>query len=117
MMNIKLYIVIAVSSFGLMIVGSMIGGLLGSRGYASDPQLEKTMLIIYGVLFLALAFAAVPILLRVFTTLQAKIGNGDLPPIRWIRKNESVITYWVWGIFLLGLVIALPTALKDWFSK
>ena len=117
MVNIKLYIVVAASSFGLMIVGSIIGGLLGARGYTSNPQLEKTMLIIYGVLFLALAFASVPILLRVFTTLQARIGNGELPPIRWIRKNELVISCCVWGIFLLGLIIALPTALKDWFSK
>jgi hypothetical protein len=116
-MNIKLYIGIAASSFGLMVVGSIIGGVLGARGYTSDPQLEKTMLIIYGVLFLALGFAAVPILLRVFTTLQARIGNGELPPIRWIRKNEFVISCCVWGFFLLGLIIALPTALKDWFSR
>ena len=116
-MNIKLYIVIAACAFGLMIVGSIIGGLLGARGYAADPRLEKTMLIIYGILFLALAFASVPILLRVFTTLQARIGNGELPPIRWIRNNEFVISCCVWGIFLLGLIIALPTVLKDWFSR
>jgi hypothetical protein len=116
-MNIKLYIVIAASAFGLMIVGSIIGGILGARGYTSNPQLEKTMLIIYGLLFLALAFASVPILLRVFTTLQTKIGNGELPPVRWIRKNEFVISCWAWGIFLLGLIIALPTALRDWFSQ
>ena len=116
-MNIKPYIVIAASAFGLMIVGSIIGGILGARGYTSNPQLEKTMLMIYGILFLALGFALMPILLRVFTTLQARIGNGELPPIRWIRKNEFVISCCVWGIFLLGLIIALPTALKDWFSK
>ncbi len=116
-MNIKFYIAIAAASFGLMIVGSIIGGILSARGYTSNPQLEKTMLIIYGIFFLALAFAAVPILLRVFTTLQAAIGNGELPPIRWIRKNEFVISCSVWGIFLLGLIIALPTVIKDWFSK
>jgi len=117
MMNIKLYIVIAACAFGLMIVGSILGGILGSRGYTSNPQLEKTVLIVYVVLFLALGFASVPILLRVFTTLQAKIGNGDLPPVRWIRKNEFVISCSVWGFFLLGLIIALPTALRDWFSR
>jgi hypothetical protein len=116
-MNIKLYIVIAASSFGLMIVGSIIGGILGARGYAANPQLEKTILIIYCVLFLALGFAAVPILLRVFTTLQARIGNGELPPVQWIRKNEFVISCSVWAFFLLGLVIALPTVLRDWFSR
>ena len=116
-MNIKLYIVVAASAFGLMIIGSIIGSVLGARGYASNPQLEKTMLMIYGVLFLSLGFASVPILLRVFTTLQARIGNGELPPIRWIRTHEFVISCSVWGIFLLGLIIALPTALKDWFSR
>jgi hypothetical protein len=117
MVNIKLYIVIAAAAFGLMIVGSIIGSLIGARGYAADPRLEKTVLLIYGVLFLALAFAAVPILLRVFTTLQARIGNGDLPPVRWIREHEFVISCGVWGIFLLGMIIALPTVLKDWFSR
>lgn len=116
-MNIKLYIIIAASSFGLMIIGSIVGGILGPRGYTADPQVEKTMLIIYGCLFLALGFAAVPIFVRVFTTLQTQIGNGDLPPIRWIRKNESVIAYCVWGFFLLGLIIALPAIIKDWFLK
>ena len=116
-MNVKPYIVIAAASFGLMIVGSIIGGILGSRGYASNPQLEKTVLMIYCVLFLALGFAAVPILLRLFTTLQARIGNGELPPIRLIRNHEFVISCWVWGIFLLGLIIALPTVIKDWFSR
>jgi hypothetical protein len=116
-MNIKLYIIIAASSFGLMIVGSIVSGILGSRGYTADPQLEKIMLTIYFALFLALGFAAVPIFVRVFTTLQTRIGNGDLPPIQWIRKNESAITYCVWGFFLLGLIIALPAAIKDWFSK
>jgi hypothetical protein len=100
-----------------MIVGSIIGGILESRGYAPDSQLEKTILIIYVVLFLALGFASVPILLRVFTTLQARIGNGELPPVRWIRKNEFVISCCVWGFFLLGLIIALPVAFKDWFSR
>jgi hypothetical protein len=116
-MNIKPYIVIAACAFGLMIVGSILGSILGSRGYTSNPQLGKTVLVVYVVLFLALGFASVPILLRVFTTLQAKIGNGDLPPVRWIRKNEFVISCCVWGFFLLGLIIALPTALRDWFSR
>ena len=100
-----------------MIVGSIVSDVLASRGYTSDPQLEKILLTIYFALFLALAFAAVPIFLRVFTTLQMRIGNGDLPPIQWIRKNEYAITYCVWGIFLLGLMISLPTVIKDWFLK
>jgi hypothetical protein len=98
MMNIKPYIVIAACAFGLMIVGSILGGILGSRGYTSNPQLGKTVLVVYVALFLALGFASVPILLRVFTTLQAKIGNGDLPPVRWIRKM-SLSSAAAYGVF------------------
>jgi hypothetical protein len=116
-MNIKLYLVIIASAFSVMIVGSILGGILGSRGYTSNPQLEKTVMIIYVVLFLVVGFAAVPILLRVFTTMQTRIGNGDLPPVRWIRKNEFLISCCVWGFFLLGLIIALPAAFKDWFRR
>jgi hypothetical protein len=117
MLNIKLYIIIAASSLGLMIAGSIVGGLIAPRGHTADPQVEKIMLLIYGFLFLALAFAAVPIVLRVFTTLQIKIGNGDLPPIQWIRSHESIIAYGVWGMCLLGLIIALPAILKGLFAK
>jgi hypothetical protein len=116
-MNIKIYVIIAASAFGLMIVGSIIGGILAARVYASNPQLEKTMLIIYGILFLALGLASVPILVRVFITLQERIGNGELAVIQWIRSNEFVISCSVWGIVVLGLIIALPAALKAWGSR
>jgi hypothetical protein len=85
-----------------MIIGSIVAGILGPRGYTADPQVEKTMLVIYGCLFLALAFAVVPIFLRVFTTLQTRIGNGDLPPIRWISRNEFTIALCV-GVFSSGV--------------
>ena len=116
-MNIKPFIIIAVSSFGMMIVGSIISNILVSKGYISNPQVEKLIFIFFCILFLALAFAVVPIFIRVFVTMQTKIGNGNLPIIQWIKKNEIKLIYFLWGFFLLGLIIALPAIIKDWFLK
>jgi len=40
-MNIKIYIIIAASAFGLIIVGRIISGILGPKGYTPDLQVEK----------------------------------------------------------------------------
>ncbi|OHD67470.1 MAG: hypothetical protein A2W19_03320 [Spirochaetes bacterium RBG_16_49_21] len=116
-MNVKIYIILAASSFGLMILGSIIFNVLVPQEFTNNPQVEKIGLIVYFVLFLVLGFAVVPIFLKIFYTLQAKIGNQDLPLVKWIREHDQGITYFMWGFFLLGLIIALPAIIKDWFSK
>lgn len=116
-MNIKLFIIIAISSFSLMIAGSIISNILVSKGFISNPRVEKIIFIFFCILFLALAFAIVPIFLRLFITAQTKIGNGNLSIVRFIKKNETPVTFFLWGFFLLGIIIALPAIIKDWFLK
>ena len=116
-MNIKLFIIIAISSFGMMIAGSIISNILVSKGFISNPLIEKIVFIFFCLLFLALAFAIVPIFIRAFITAQTKIGNGNLPIIRWLKKNETKTIFFLLGFFLLGMIIALPAIIKDWFLK
>ena len=71
---------------------------------------------IYLTPFLALDFAAEPILLRVFATLNTEIDNGDLPSIQWIRNDKYIITCCTGRIFLRGRIIAPSTALKVGFQ-
>lgn len=116
-MNIKLFMITAVSSIGLMIIGSIISNILISKGFISNPLVEKMVFIFFCLLFLALAFAVVPIFIWAFITAQTKIGNGNIPIIRWLKKNEIKTVYFLWGFFLVGMIIALPAAIKDWFFK
>ncbi len=116
-MNIKPFIIIAISSFGMMIAGSIISNILVSKGFISNPWLEKIVFIFFCLLFLALAFAIVPIFVRAFITAQTKIGNGNLPMIQFLKKNETKAIFFLWGFFLLGIIIAAPVAIKDWFFK
>ncbi len=118
-MNIKKCTIICVISLGLILILSMIGGVLESSGIVTKESVGplgiKIILAIYVALFIIPAFAVVPPFLRAFTMLQRAIGHGDFVIIKFIRKNERNITYCIWVIFLFGIIMALPFAIKDWF--
>jgi len=68
------------SSFGLIILGAIIGGILESSGTVTRETLGSKeitiLLMIYFALFCIGAFALVPLVLRLFIVMQIKIGNG-----------------------------------------
>jgi ABC-type sulfate transport system permease subunit len=79
--------------------------------------MERTpiLLVAWFVVFLAIAFAAVPLMLRLFVYLHTRIGNGEHWVIRWLDAHHWQIVWGVWAFFALGLLIALPTMVRDGF--
>jgi hypothetical protein len=117
--NIHRFAIIAGGALLILIGISAFGGMLESFRIVTPESLGSTgrniLLVIYLILFLVLAFAMVPVFLRVFTALQTSIGHGDLATVKSIKNNERIITYVIWGIFAGGFLIALPKAINDWF--
>jgi len=117
----KIYVIILSSSFGLIILGAIIGGILESTGILTidtiDPKTITAIKVIYFILFCAIAFAFVPLAIKLFIFLQIKIGNGELLIIKWLQAHEQIIAYCGWGVFVLGLIIALPAAIRDGFFE
>jgi len=116
-MNTKLYIIILASSFGLIILGSIIGGILESSGTLTREILgvrgDTILLMISFALFCVMAFALVPLVIRFFIVMQIKIGNGEFFLIQWFQAHEHTVVYCAWGMLVLGLVIIFSLAKND----
>lgn len=120
-MTTKFYVIILVSCFSVFILSAIINGILESSGTfnmaAIDPKIMTAIKGIYFILFLAIGFSFIPLMLKLFIFLQLKIGNGEFILIKFLQKYEQVVVYCAWGMCLLGLVISLPSAIKDGFFK
>ena len=120
-MTTKIYVMILVSAFGLFILGAVINGILESSGTFNmntvDPKIQTAIKVFYFILFLAIGFSFIPLVLKLFIILQIKIGNGEFFFIKFLKNNEQIVVYCAWGMCLLGLLISLPSAIKDGFFK
>ena len=110
-MDTKLYMIILLFSFGLMIFGAVAGGILESASIVNrdswGPRAETVINAIYLVLFFIMGFSLVPLVLRLFITMQIRIGNGEFFPIKWLQANEQAAVYGIWGVYLIGISIVL----------
>jgi hypothetical protein len=79
----------------------------------NGDQPELPVLIAFGVLFLTFVYALMPLFVHLFVSLQGRVGNAELGPIRWAGANEKRISFGFWGVFTLGLMIAVPAMLLD----
>lgn len=118
-MNIKICLIILASAFGLLIIGAIIGNILESSGTLETLRTKgiTAIKLTYFVLFCVIGFSLVPLLIKYFISGQIKIGNEEFFLIKWIQAHEKGVIYGFWSLFLIGLCIALPAAIKDGFFK
>ncbi len=110
----RLSTIILLTAFGLLIVSAIMGNYLESSGIMTREKLGArgvaAVMVFYFGLFCAIAFSAVPLLLRFFLAGQVIAGNAEQPSISWLQAHEQTIVYAVWGVFAAGLVIAFVLA-------
>ena len=118
-MNTKICLAIFASAFGLFIVSAIIGNILESNGTlnALSPNATSAVMISQFALFCVLGFSIVPLALRFFISAQIKIGNGEFFLIKWLQAHELGFVLGVWIMFIIGLCISLPAAIKDGMFK
>lgn len=118
--SLKIFAIIAGVALAILIGIGAVGGLLESLRIVTADTLgaagRNILMAVYLVLFFVLAFALAPLFVRGFVALQTGIGNGNLGIVKSLKKNERVVTYVVWAIWVAGMVIALPRAISDWFK-
>jgi len=112
-MSIKIYVIILASCFALLIGWAVVGGMIESSGVKVDPITIQVMAFI---LFLAIGFAIVPVMIRLFIRGQIKIGNGDRAVIKFLQAREQKVVYCIWGFYALGLIYLLPVIKEDLFK-
>lgn len=117
-LHIRLFLILFVSSLALIIIWAIVGGIIESsvKDPATYKHLSYVSYSIFIPLFLTMAFSMPPLLihyfLKMFIAAQISVGHADVPTIKYIINNRekiiSTFTYSMWGLFLLGLVIAFP---------
>ena len=116
-MNTKTYLIILGSSFALMIVGAIVGNILESNGTLSEerigPRGTAAITLSYVVLFCVMAFAIVPLAVRLFIVMQLKIGNGEFFFIKWVQAHEQAVVYGGWSMMVIGIFIIVTLAKDD----
>jgi len=68
------------------------------------------------VLFLILGFSLIPLMLQLFLALQGGLGNTDVGMVHFLRVHERGVVFTIWGLFLAGLLIALPVMWTELFG-
>lgn len=116
-MKTRTCLIILFLAFGLMITGAVITNTLESNGTleALGPNGRILVNVVPFILFLIIGFVVVPLFLRLFIKLQIKAGNGEFFLVKWLQSHERKIVYGVWAIYLIGLMISLPSAIKEGF--
>ncbi len=115
--HLHIFAYIAAASIVLMIIAGMIGGYMErSQPQQSQDQqqvLAKLFTAVFGILFVILCIAAVPLILRFFTHMQGLIGNSELGMVKFIRQHERTIAYIVWGVLVCVSLFLLPMMMRE----
>jgi hypothetical protein len=120
-MNTKPFLVAMGVAFGLVILGSIAGGILQSAFKLTTDQIDPVWVRVVKLAYLALlgviGFSLVPVLLNWFVAMQIRIGNGELALIKWLSAHQWQVIYAFWGLYAVGLAIAIPAAIRGGFLK
>ncbi len=116
-MTTKIYVIILASSFVLLILNAIINGFLESSAKFNTDAIAPAVKVFTFVLFCAIVFSFIPLVIKLFIFLQHKIGNQDLTLVKFLQNHEQIVVYCAWGVCALGLAISLPSAIKDGLFK
>ena len=82
-----------------------------------DPRIKAEITVICFLLFCAMVFAFIPLVIKLFIFIQLKIGDSELFLVKFLQTHEQSIAYCLRGMCILGLIISLPAAIKDGFLE
>ena len=118
-MNTKIFLIIFVSAFALMLLSDAIFNILESNGVLTKLTIGSRDVspctIFQFAMFCVLGFSIWPLAVKLFIFLQIKIGNAELPLVKFLQSHEQAFVYGVWCMLILGLCIALPDSIKEGF--
>ncbi len=116
MFSLRTHALISGGLFALIIGMAIIGNALQASGVIKHPEaLQTPMKIIFFTLFIVFAFSLVPTMVKAFIAGQGTIGNADKGLIKLIERHQIAVIFGIWGIWILGSAVALPTMIRSGF--
>jgi len=116
MLTLRQHAMVSGGLFVLILAMAWGGNALEASGIIKDPQRWQTpMQILFFSLFILFAFSLVPTMVRAFVAGQRAIGNGEKPLIGFFARHQLAIVCTIWGLWIAGFVVALPTMIRSGF--
>ena len=116
MFSLRTHALITGGLFALIIAMAIVGNALQASGIVKHPEaLQTPMRIVFFTIFIVFAFSLVPTLVKVFVAGQGAIGNADKGFIQLIARHQVGVIFAIWGIWILGIAVALPTMISSGF--
>jgi len=127
-LNTRLWALVCLSALGVTVVLSLFGHLVAPRIWGTSPEESgagRFILPIFFGLFLVIGFSALPLAANLFVAglerMWASTGLLERPlnakVIALVHKHHVHFVLAVWGMFIVGLVIAAPHILRDWAAE
>jgi hypothetical protein len=107
---VKFELIAGSLAFALIFAAGAAGRLAQMAGV--DPKTADRA--VYGSIFLffcVFGFCAIGLMVHVFVALQAGIGNGNTPMVRFLAQHETGLVLGAWGFLGMGALIAAPFVL------
>jgi hypothetical protein len=112
MLSLRAHVLILVGIFAAIIVLATIGNALEASGtVTANPALRLASIIVFFGLCVALAFSAVPVMVKLVLGFQVNIGNAGNPVVARVLARERTIVFVLWALLALGLAVAVPAAI------
>lgn len=116
--NIKIFAFIAGGIFAFVIALSVLGNNIERStsspiAAAIKEFYDNSSSTVVPVLIFVLCFAIIPVFIRLFVRLQLWVGNGELGLVKFFQQYECMVTYVVWGIMVVFIVVMLPEIIQD----
>ena len=110
----KTRLIAFLAAFGLTIIAAIIGNVLESKGILTREKMgPRALLTVYGVffgLFCLICVTLIPLVIRLCSSGQIKIGNGEVAVIKWLQQHENAVVIGLWAFFFFGLFIIFALA-------
>jgi hypothetical protein len=117
MLGARAWLALVLGQLALLMALNPVYAALESRAAAAGQPLAPPVVIavrVVGVLALVgFVVCLPPLVLRLFVAGQVRIGNGGHPMVAFVARHQAHLVGTVLGVWLLGLLTALPFALRD----
>ena len=114
MLSLRAHLLITGGIAAAIIVLATVGNVLQANGaLPQSDELKLASIAVFFGLCAALAFSAIPMMVKLVIGAQRGIGNADRPAIAALIANERAIVYALWALIALGLALAVPAAILD----
>jgi hypothetical protein len=108
----KIEAVTAIASLPLVLCGGIVRIIATRAGVAAKTAELLSWAWMLGF-FLVFGLSCIGLMIHAFIVLQARIGNGGAPMVRFLAAHETGVTFAFWGVLGTGALIAFPFALGD----